>query len=700
MIDSRTSHKIKPQHLARKAVVYLRQSSDRQVRHNVESKRLQYELKNQVKALGWNEVEVLDLDLGSSASLGAAMRPGFDQLVGAVALGQVGIVMSREVSRLSRTDKDWCHLLEVCRVFDTLVSDADQVYDLCLTDDQMVLGIKGTMSVVELNVLRQRLQAGREAKAARGELAVLLPPGYIWDASNKVVKDPDERVRQSIELVFTRFRELWSIRQTYLGFVSEGIELPVNKFVGGRLRIVWQLPSQAFVSDVLHNPFYAGAYIYGRRPQETTFVDGRLTKRQSRKLPPEACRVFIPDHHEGYIDWDSYEDNLRLMRANHRSDKGDDTARSIRAGQGLLAGALRCGQCGRRLYVRYWGRRGTSARYLCEGDFELGGSRCIGFGGRAVDQRVGQELVRALSPLGVRASIEAIEQMDEGADERRHALALQLRQGEYEMQRAFEQYNEVDPRNRLVAAELERRWNEKLQQVNQLKSALAELDDQQRTLTDDQRQTLHDLGQHFEQVWLSERCPMELKKKILRTAVEEIIVNLDQATDTLQFVIHWNGGCHTAFEMPKIKPGAGRKTADADLEIIGKMALRYGDEQIAGVLNRLGRRTGAGKRWSSRRVKTARRGQAISGRQRTVHDPDVLSLARAAQHCGVSNRTIERLVASGLLPKEQLVPFAPWEIRRADLESQPVRDVIERLRQTGKLVLPGDVSQRQLDLSV
>ena len=213
MIDCRTSNKIKPQHHARKAIVYLRQSSERQVRHNVESKRLQYQLKDQAQKLGWNDVEIIDHDLGSSASLGAAARQGFDQLVGAVALGQVGIVMSREVSRLSRTDRDWCHLMEVCRAFDTLVSDADQIYDLSLTDDQMVLGIKGTMSVVELNVLRQRLQEGREAKAARGELVHLLPPGYVWDASNQVVKDPDDRVRHAMELIFARFREIWSIRQ-------------------------------------------------------------------------------------------------------------------------------------------------------------------------------------------------------------------------------------------------------------------------------------------------------------------------------------------------------------------------------------------------------------------------------------------------------------------------------------------------------
>lgn len=243
------SHKIRPQHLARRAVVYLRQSSDKQVRHNKESQRLQYGLRDRSRELGWREIEVLDVDLGRSASLGAAHREGFDRLVAAVARREVGIVMSREVSRLIRTDKDWCQLMEVCQVFDTLVGDAEQVYDLSLVDDQLILGIKGTMSVAELHVLRTRLLQGMRSKASRGEFARQLPPGYARDPEGKVVKDPDRRVQQSVDLVFRRFAETQSVRQTFTWFHDERIELPVNKFINGRMQIVWRLPTHALIND-------------------------------------------------------------------------------------------------------------------------------------------------------------------------------------------------------------------------------------------------------------------------------------------------------------------------------------------------------------------------------------------------------------------------------------------------------------------
>lgn len=694
-------HKIKPQHRARKAVVYLRQSSEKQVRENLESQRLQYDLQHRARALGWNEVEIRDKDLGASAALGAAPRQDFDGLVGAVALGEVGIIMSREVSRLSRTDKDWCHLLEVCRVFDTLIGDAEQVYDLRQTDDQLVLGIKGTMSVVELNVLRQRLLEGMQEKARRGELMRLLPPGYVCDAVGRVAKDPDERVREAIHLVFETFRQTWSIRQTFKWFDDEGIELPVNKSVGGQMRIVWQRPTHAFISDVLHNPFYAGAYVYGRRPVETVLQDRRLVKRQGKLRRPEDCRVFLCDHHEGYISWPIYEENLRLMRNNLQGFEADDAVASVRAGQGLLAGVLRCGRCGRRLHVRYWGKSGTAARYLCKGEYDGGGNRyCLGFGGRSVDRRFGEELLRLLSPLGLRASEAAIEQRCAAEDERRKAWALQLEQLDYEARRAFEQYNEVDPRNRLVAAELERRWNDKLAEVQKLKSTLAELEAESEALTDEERETLVALGQCFAQVWWSAGCPMELKKKIVRTVIEEVIVNLDDATSTLRFVIHWQGGTHTQLEMGKPKAPVGQKTPEEDLDIIRKLAVRYGDDAIAYVLNKLGHRTGKGKPWSQERVATARRNHFIAGQKRATPDPEILSMGQAARYCGVSGATIKRLVSSGLLHKEQVVPWAPWEIRRSDLDAEPIRGVVEHLRTTGKLVLEGVDSSKQRKLFV
>src|ERR1700751_6127542 len=283
--------KIKPEHLARKAIVYLRQSSERQVRQNKESQLLQYAVAERVRALGWKQVEIINSDLGSSAGLASAQREGFERVLSSVALGEVGIVGSREASHLSRTDTDWCRLLEVCQIFGTLIADEQQVYDLNYLDDQLVLGIKGTLSVVELKVLRQRMQAGQESKARRGELFKRLPVGYVRDLTGKVVVHPDQRICEAIRLVFMKFRERWSIRQTFQWFRDHDIELPANPVLGTGL--VWKIPTQALVRDILVNSFYAGAYVWGRRPVETILVDGQLKKRQSALRRAEDCRGFI-----------------------------------------------------------------------------------------------------------------------------------------------------------------------------------------------------------------------------------------------------------------------------------------------------------------------------------------------------------------------------------------------------------------------
>src|SRR5579862_7632519 len=463
--------KIKPEHLARKAIVYLRQSSDKQVRQNLESQRLQYEVADRIRNLGWRCVEIIDSDLGSSAGMAADRREGFERVLSSVALGEVGIVGSREVSRLSRTDKDWCRLLEVCQIFGTLIADEQQIYDLNYLDDQLILGIKGTLSVVELKVLRQRLQAGQESKARRGELFKRLPVGYALDPAGKVVLHPDRRVCEAIQLVFAKFRELWSVRQTFQWFRDHDLELPVNPIQGTRL--IWKLPSQSLIRDILHNPFYAGAYVWGRRPVTTLLVGGRLEKRQSAMRPAEECRVFIRDHHVGYINWAIYEENQRMIRRNSVNWEGDESMAAIRAGQGLLVGLLRCGHCGRKLHVRYWGGRGTHARDLCKGDFDDGGRYCIGFGGVSVDRRLSKELLKVISPLGVEASLRALDELSVGDAAQRIALASKLEQLEYEARKAFEQYDSVDARNRLVASELERRWNEKLEEIARTKHRLA-----------------------------------------------------------------------------------------------------------------------------------------------------------------------------------------------------------------------------------
>jgi DNA invertase Pin-like site-specific DNA recombinase len=688
--------KIKPEHLARKAIVYLRQSSEKQVRLNKESQHLQYAVAERMRALGWKQVEIIDGDLGSSAGIASARREGFERVLSSVALGEVGIVGSREVSRLSRTDKDWCRLMEVCQIFGTLIADEQQVYDLSYLDDQLVLGIKGTLSVVELKVIRQRMLAGQESKARRGELFKRLPVGYARDPLGKIVFHPDQRVCQAIQLVFTKFRELWSVRQTFQWFRDHDVELPANPIQGTRL--VWKIPTQSLVRDILCNPFYAGAYVWGRRPVTTLLVEGRLEKRQTAMRAAEECRVFIRDHHVGYIDWATYEENRRMTRRNSVNWEGDESMAAIRAGQGLLVGLLRCGHCGRKLHVRYWGGRGTNARYLCNGDYDDGGQYCIGFGGGLVDRRVGQELLKVISPLGVEASLRALEELSVGDAAQRATLSSKLEQLEYEAKKAFEQYDAVDARNRLVASELERRWNEKLEEIEAVKQRLSSLDAKRYSLSLEEEYRIRSMGDHFAEVWQSDHCPSSLKKMIFRTAIEEIIVRANKDKKTLELLIHWKGGTHTQLVMERPRSATETATPTEALEIIRRMSVRHGDDQIASVLNRLGYSTGKGKRWNQIRVATARRNHSIAGQKRALPDPERVSLSEAARICGVSHHTIERLVEAGLLKREQVTPRAPWEIRRADLDTEPIRSIIDRLLRTGKLILQGDCADGQAAL--
>jgi len=693
MTDLVYSPKIRPEHLARRAIVYLRQSSEKQVRQNLESQRLQYEVAERIRALGWNQVEIIDSDLGSSASMASARREGFERVLSAVALGEVGIVGSREASRLSRTDKDWCRLLEVCQIFGTLIADEQQIYDLNYLDDQLVLGIKGTLSVVELKVIRQRMQAGQESKARRGELFKRLPVGYVLDPMGKVALHPDQRICEAIRLVFVKFRERWSVRQTFQWFRDHDIELPANPIQGTRL--VWKIPTQSLVRDILINPFYAGAYVWGRRPVTTLLVDGRLEKHQEAMRRAEECRVFIPNHHVGYIDWATYEENQRMTRRNSVNWQGDESMAAIRAGQGLLVGLLRCGHCGRKLHVRYWGGRGTNARYLCKGDYDDGGQYCVGFGGASVDRRLGQELLRVISPLGVNASLRALEELSAGDAAQRIALTSKLDQLQYEARKAFEQYDAVDARNRLVAGELERRWNEKLEGVETTKQRLTNLNGKRYSLSAEEETRILAMGENFSEIWQSDQCPPALKKMIFRTVVEEIIVRTDSEKKTLQFTVHWKGGTHTELTIERPRSATDCATSMEALEVIRRMAARHGDDQIASVLNRLGYSTGKSKRWNQTRVATARRNYSINGQRRALPDPDTVSLSEAARICGVSHSTIARLVKAGLLKSEQVTPRAPWVIRRADLDNETVRSIIDRLLRTGKLTLQGGCAEIQ-----
>jgi hypothetical protein len=311
----------------------------------------------------------------------------------------------------------------------------------------------------------------------------------------------------------------------------------------------------------------------------------------------------------------------------------------------------------------------------------------IGFGGGSVDRRVGHELLKVIAPLGVEASLRALEELSAGDAAQRAALSSQLEQLEYEAKKAFEQYDAVDARNRLAASELERRWNEKLEEIEAVQQQLSSLDGKRYALSPEEEIRIRSMGDHFAEVWQSDRCPPTLKKMIFRTAIEEIIVRTDQDKKTLELVIHWKGGVHTQLAMDRPRSATETATPMEALEIIRRMAVRHGDDQIASVLNRLGYSTGKGKRWNQTRVATARRNHSIAGQKRALPDPERVSLSEAARICGVSHHTIERLVEAGVLKREQVTPRAPWEIRRTDLDAEPIRKIIDRLLRTGKLIL-------------
>jgi hypothetical protein len=434
---------------------------------------------------------------------------------------------------------------------------------------------------------------------------------------------------------------------------------------------------------VLSNPLYAGAYVYGRRPVKVNVRDGQTIRRQRSVQAVETASVFITDHHEAYIDWDSYQRRRDTMRSNGGNFVQDESALAVRSGQGLLTGLLRCGCCGRKLHVRYWGKHGTASRYLCLGDFQSGGSYCLGFGSATVDRRFSEHILAVISPQAVQASLVAIAQLHGDGSDKRSALERQLQQARYETERAFAQYDQVEPGNRLVCEVPEQRWNAKLEEQQRIAKELDALKDTAAALTPADELTLRELGRHFAEVWNSDACPMTLKKRIARTLIDEIVVDID-AAQQLNMVIHWHGGYHTTFSMNKPMSGAVvHKTAIEDVELITRMALRYGDDEIARVPSKLGRHTGKGNRWTQARVATVRRKHHIAAP--AAIDPEILNLTQAQKHAGISDTTLMRLIRANLLPVQQVAPYAPLEIKRVDLDAEPVAGIIEHLKHTGRL---------------
>jgi DNA invertase Pin-like site-specific DNA recombinase len=518
-------NKITPDHLTRSAYVYVRQSTPDQLANNPESRRRQYALADRARALGWENVIVIDDDLGRSG--GGTARPGFERLLAAICTGSAGAVLAIEASRLARNGRDWHTLLEFSTLVSSLIIDEDGVYDPKLINDRLLLGMKGTFSELELSILRQRSQEALRLKAARGDLHTSVAIGYVRSADDRLEIDPDKRVREALHLAFRKFAEFGSVRQVSMWLCDEGLKMPIVVY-GPRGRMVeWQLPRYDTIHRLLTNPIYAGAYAYGRTGSKVRMEAGRKLIARGVRRAQQEWEVLIRDHHEAYISWEEYESNQRIINGNANM-KGGMVPGSVRNGGGLLVGLLRCGHCGRKLKVHHNGLRGV-ARYLCnDADVNHGRrTKCIAFGNVRIDAAVSTEVLALIAPLGLEAALEAIADRERDGSQRLRQIELALEQGRYEAARSHRQYDAVDPDNRLVAGDLERRWNERLAEVARLEEELRLVrEDLPAALTETERAQILALGTDVARLWNHPTASVTTRKRILRTVLEEIIVTV------------------------------------------------------------------------------------------------------------------------------------------------------------------------------
>lgn len=661
--------KITKHHLDRAAIIYVRQSSVSQVEHNQESQRRQYALADRAKDLGWRDIRVIDDDLGRSGG-GQVERQGFEKLLSDVCQGQVGGVFAVEASRLARNGHDWHRLLEFCRVVDTLIIDHDGVYDPKHPNDALVLGLKGTMSEVELSMFRQRSQEAIRQMARRGEYYTRIAEGYVLGVDNVLEKDPDEQVRRTLTLVFEKFRELGSARQVYLWFRGEGIKLPKRI---GKAGVEFVEATPWLIGRILKDPVYAGAYAFGRTNQKVILEEGRKRVIKERHAAPEDWQVLIQDHHEAYLSWSEYQSNLETLRHN-RNQLGTTVRGAARDGKGLLAGLVRCGVCGKKMRVRYGGRSGrwsAAVYYQCAASQHaaIGKQLCSQFGGVTVEQAVVEAVLAALAPVRIEALAQASDQLEKVGSERRRQLELEIERARFEADRCRRQYDAVEPENRLVVRNLEQRWNEALTHVDRLQEALSELEPSPAALSGQEQEALAQLASDLPRLWQHEAAPFDLKKRIVRAVIKEIVVTVEATM--LRVLIHWHGGQHSALDLRKRRNGEHRwKTSDTTLDLITQLARLMSDKQIAAQLNRMGVKSAKGHNWTRVRVGNFRKDNAIAnytpGERQARGE---LTIEAVAERLAVSYSTVQRMIRRKQLPARQVCPGAPWIIEARDVDA-------------------------------
>jgi len=683
------SGKITSSHLSRAAYIYVRQSTLIQLERNTESTARQYDLVHRALQLGWprEAIRVIDADLGVSGSV-LGQREGYESLVAEVALGQVGIILALEASRLARDNAAWYRLLDLAGVCDTLVADADAVYHPALFGDRLLLGLMGIMAESELHVLRARLDGGIKNKAARGELRRGLPVGLIWgEADGEIRFHPDEAVTGVLAAVFERFAVCGSVRATWLWLRAEGLRWPLQKVAytrrgSGVPEITWVEPTYHAVHTTLTHPAYAGAYVYGRTRKERYLDPGGALRQRSRRLPRDQWEVLIPDHHPGFTDWDTYQANQARIGTNIRPQARQPGTGAIREGCALLQGLATCGTCGRKLAIFYTGPAKCVPNYYCQGSAELvngRGARHMSVGGQGIDAAVTAAFLAALAPAAMDACLQAARQLEDGHDAALAQHRRQVEQARYQASRAERRYRAVDPDNRLVARGLEREWETALRELADAEAELARRQTTRpKTLTPQEKQAILALGDDLGAVWDAPTTTAKDRKQLLRTLLDEVNITLrrDDPGPHARLVLRWKGGAISELTVPLRRRQPPIRTDEDTIDLIRRLAVHYPDAVIAGILNRQHRRTARGLSYTASRVQSLRYHRHIPCHQpdSTGQPPegDPLNVTAAARQLGIAPSTLLRWLNDGFVAGEQVTPGAPWRIR---LTSQ-LRDML------------------------
>ncbi len=680
--------KILPAHLARQAYVYVRQSTLRQVLHNAESTERQYALAQRACALGWQEAQVItiDEDQGQSGAT-ARNRAGFQELISAISLDQIGIVLVLEVSRLARSCSDWYRVLELAALSGTLIGDEDGVYDPRDYNDRLLLGLKGTLSEAELYAIKARLQGGRLNKARKGELAQMLPVGLLRARDGSVQMDPHTDVQATLRLVFAQFDHLGSANAVLRYFRDHDLQMPRPLTSGEDLgQVVWQRASYTAIHLVLTNPAYAGAFAFGRRKQAAERIPGEATARA--RQPIDEWQVVVQDVYPAYITWEQYLSN----RARLQQNQGQFANRpgAPRQGEALLQGILFCARCGRRLLVRY----GETALYVCDHlKKRYGEPRCQTFTVPHVDRAVVETFLEVLAPARIETTLGAFDQLEQQRQARDQLWQHRIERAEYAAERAQRQYSRVEPENRLVARELETQWNNDLQALNEVKLAYTQA--QARALaplSPADRALVARLVEDLPQVWQAATTTPAERKRMLRCLIQD--VSLDSFSQAGQTRIHirWQTGCVTTLQVRRSTSGDVHRLEASVVALIGDLAQTHADDRIAEILNQRGLLTQQGLPWTYRRVMESRRRHdipsacPITPRDRQPRGDGLLSVNSAAEQLGTCPNTIVLWARKGIVYSEQKAGTCPIWVRLTP-------DDVARLMQS--IPPPGSLRIRQ-----